>query len=346
LRSQFLTKADYENLLARQKIEEMITALTETPYKDDIEQALVRVGGIKCVFEALRMNLTRQLRQVREFYEGPPRILVDIILRRWDRHNLLTILRGQSQEVSAEVVLSTLIPVGLLDEVSLRELARQPGLRATLDLMTTWRLPYAQPLRQVRARAGPVPDLDQLELALNRFHYSSLFDALKGRNGNQAIVLEHLQIEVDLINLRTALRLARLPELTHLVQRRYNATDICPLLVEPGGSLPAKRLARLVSEAQGVEGIVRELADTRYGPALDMGWRQYGAEGLATIERALERWQAKHFMAMFNRNPLSMAIPIGYFGCKELEVVNLRLIAQAVTQKLQREQVRQNLMIG
>lgn len=348
MRSRLLTEADYSDLLAKTSIKEVITALTETPYKEDVETALVRAVGVRCVFEALRANLTRTLRQVREFFEGEPRILVDVLLRRWDRHNLLTILRGQSQEVPPETVLSAIVPVGQLDEVSLREIARQPGLWAAIDLMTTWRLPYADVLRGVQARTGTAPDLDQFEMALNRFHYVSLRETLGRGNGNRAIVAEHLQAEIDLVNISTALRLARLPGIVALVRQRYNATDVGPLLIEAGGHLRTGWLAYLVSEAGGLEGAVRGLSDTCYRPALEAGLKRYqsGEGNFGVLERELERWQAERTAAMFTRDPLSIAIPIGYLGCKEVEVANLRLIAQAVALDMKREQVRRDLIIA
>jgi V/A-type H+/Na+-transporting ATPase subunit C len=347
MRSRLLTEADYNALLVKADIEEVITALTETPYRDDIEAALVRVDGVRCVFEALRTNLTRTLRHVREFFEGEPRMLVDLLLRRWDRHNVSTILRGQSREASPEEVLSAILPLGQLDEVALRELVHQPDLRAVMDLMTTWRLPYAGVLRGVQARGGLGPDLDQLELALYRFHYASMREALDQKDGNRAVVLETLQIEVDLINLSTALRLARWPDTIRVVHARYHATDVRPLLIEPGGYVSSQRLADLVARGGGPEGIVNGLSDTRYGPPLDAGWRRYlaGEDRLASLERELERWQAQCVVAMFTRDPLSIAIPIGYFGCKEIEVTNLRLIAQAVSLALNREQVRRDLIV-
>ncbi len=347
MRSRLLTETDYSDLLAKTSIEEVITALTETPHKEDVEASLVRVSGARCVFEALRTNLTRTLRQVRGFFEGESRTLVDILLRRWDRHNLLTILRGQSQEVPPETVLSAIVPVGQLDEVSLREMARQPGIQAVIDLMTTWRLPYAPVLRGVRSRIGTIPDLDQIEMALNRFHYASLRETLSQGNGNHTMVAEHLQAEIDLLNISTALRLVRLPGVATLVRQRYNADDVSPLLIEPGGHLRTGRLAHLVAEAGGLEGVVRGLSDTRYGPALEAGWKRYqsGEGNFAVLERELERWQAERTAAMFTRNSLSIAIPIGYFGCKEVEVANLRLVAQAVILDMNREQVRRDLII-
>jgi vacuolar-type H+-ATPase subunit C/Vma6 len=80
---------------------------------------------------------------------------------------------------------------------------------------------------------------------------------------------------------------------------------------------------------------------------LEVGWRRYQAgEGdLAVLERELERWQAKQFMALFTGDPLTIAISIAYLGCKEIEVANLRLIAQAIALGLKRDEVRQELII-
>jgi vacuolar-type H+-ATPase subunit C/Vma6 len=346
-RSRLLTAADYDGLLAKANIGELITALTEGAYKKDIELALARFTGVRCVFEAIRLNLTQTLNQVREFYRGEPRFLVELLLRHWDRHNLLAILRGQSREVPPDTVLAAIVPTAQLDQTTLRELARQPGLRAAIDLLATWGLPYANVLRRVEPRTGTMPDLDQLELALNRFHYASLSSALAQGGHDCGLMLEHLGREVDLLNLRTILRVARRPGIIPLIQQRYNATDIRPLLIEPRGRLSTRWLAQLVAETGGLEAVVHALSDTVYGPALEIGLQRYqAAEGDFTLlERELERWQAQQTAAMFRRDPLSIAIPIAYMGCIETEAANLRLIAQAVDLDMNRQQVRQDLII-
>jgi vacuolar-type H+-ATPase subunit C/Vma6 len=213
--------------------------------------------------------------------------------------------------------------------------------------MTTWRLPYASVLRQVQPRTGTLPDLDQLELALNRFHYASLLGTLGQGNGDRGILLGQVQTEIDLLNLITSLRLVRHPDLAPLVQQRYSATDVRPLLLEPGGHLAARQLAELVAQTGSLEGLVRGLKDSRYGSALETGWRRYqaGEGGLVLFERELERWQAGQLAAMFSHRPLSIAIPIAYIGLKELEVANLRLMAQAVALELKRDEVQRELII-
>jgi vacuolar-type H+-ATPase subunit C/Vma6 len=348
MRSRLLKAANYHYLLNRKTPQELITALMETPYQADLEVALTQADGVSCILAATRLNLSRTLHLIRDFYEAEPRALIDLLLQQWDYHNLLTILRGQSQEVPAEKVLAVTIPVGQLDQVTLRELARQPGLRATLDLLTIWRLPYAKALRRVQPVSGAIPELEQLELALAQAHYSAIEAALAQSNGNGAILRQHFQGELDLLNLRTALRLLHQPEVIPLVQQRYQAINTRALFIEPGGRLSPQHLAELVAQANSIEGLIHLLAGTIYGPALAAGWRRYqaGEGGLTVFERELERWQAEQFAAMFTANPLSSAIPIGYIGCKQIEVANLRLIAQAVALGLNRAQVEHDLIIG
>ena len=165
---------------------------------------------------------------------------------------------------------------------------------------------------------------------------------------------------------------SRRPDLAQTLQWRYRTTDgrslplrgqrvsgghfrfrptpsltgALPLLLEPGGSLRTERLAELVATAGGLEGMVRGLSNTHYGPVLATGWQRYQAgEGIAALERELERWQAEHAAAMFRRDPLSIAISIGYLGCKEVEGTNLRLVAQAVGLNSAREQARRDLIL-
>jgi V/A-type H+/Na+-transporting ATPase subunit C len=347
MRSRLLTADDFGQLLAEDDVEEIITRLADTPYREDVEAALVQFVGARCVFEAVRANLSRTLLQVRGFYEGRPAALVDILLRRWDRHNLLAILRAQKQGISSESALSITVPIGRIDAVALRELARQTDIRAVVDMMTVLQLPYASALSGVEVRSGGVADLDQLELALNRHHYASIYEALGGGDKNSRLVLGQMQAEVDIINITTTLRLARLPELVPLVRQRYHAPDVRPLLIEPGGQVPAQRLARVANEAAGVEGVVRGLRDTPYGGALEAGWRRYqaGEGGFAALERELERWQAGRSAAMFLQDPLGIAIPIGYLGIKDVEAANLRLIAQGAEWQMRRDLVRREMII-
>jgi vacuolar-type H+-ATPase subunit C/Vma6 len=132
-----------------------------------------------------------------------------------------------------------------------------------------------------------------------------------------------------------------------MVQHQYQTTTIRPLLIEPGGWLPATKLAGLVADASKLEGIIQGLRDTPYGKALEAGWQQFQGQGgeLIGLERALERWLAEYTASLFHRDPLSIAIPIAYIGAYEVEITNLRLITQAVALNLDRQKLQQNLIM-
>ncbi len=346
MRSRLLTPADYSQLLEKANVDEVITYLSKTPYKNEIETSLLRFRGVSCVFEAAHLNLTRTLLKVRKFFLDEPRFLLEILLRRWDRHNLLTILRGQAQESAPERVLAALVPVGQLDKIALRELARQPNLRAVIDLMSTWQLPYASALRQVRVRTGGVSDLESLEVALSRSHFQSIQDELKDRNNNRTRVLIQIKTEIDIINLSTAFRLNRLCEIAGS-QSPLKTEDFRLHFIEPGGFLTPSWLAERAAGMAGPAALVEVLHDSRYGQALEIGLKRYqsGDGDIAVLERELERWKTEHDAAMFGKGGLSIGIAMGYFGCKETEIGNLRLIAQGVASGLDREQILSDLIV-
>ena len=346
MRSRLLTPADYSQLLEKANVDEVITYLSKTPYKNEIETSLLRFRGVSCVFEAAHLNLTRTLLKVRNFFLDEPRFLLEILLRRWDRHNLLTILRGQAQESAPERVLAALVPVGQLDKIALRELARQPNLRAVIDLMSTWQLPYASALRQVRVRTGGVSDLESLEVALSRSHFQSIKDELKDRNNNRTRVLIQIKTEIDSINLSTAFRLNRLCEIAGS-QSPLKTEDFRLHFIEPGGFLTPSWLAERAAGMAGPAALVEVLHDSRYGQALEIGLKRYqsGDGDIAVLERELERWKTEHDAAMFGKGGLSIGIAMGYFGCKETEIGNLRLIAQGVASGLDREQILSDLIV-
>lgn len=346
-RSRMLTPADYERLLAKSTVEALNSAIHDTPYRADMEAALMQVGQDRAIFEATRRNFTATLNQIRTFYEGENRELIDLLLRRWDRHNLLAILRGQRHKIPARQIQEALIPAGRFDAVSLREMARQPGLPAALDLMTAWRLPYAEALQSTRARIGVMPELDELELALNQAHYHALLRELAAGNGNRRIVRHWLCTEIDLVNIRTALRLVRQPGISAVARQRYEAGGIDALLIQPGGHVTAAQLAQLVNQAGSLADVIEGLRDTRYAPALHTGWNRYRAANgsEAMLERELERWQARAAAALFAQNPLGIGIPIAFLACKEAEIANLRLVAQAVLLELEREAIKPDLIL-
>jgi len=341
MKSRLLDARAYDDLLAAMSIDQIIELLAATAYKAEIEATLVKYGGMKCVAEALRVNVAHTVGKIKTFFGARPRRLVAILLARWDIFNLMTILRGQARGVAADEILDTVVPAGEFTEVELREMAQQASIRATADLMRTWHLPYARALAGALQARGD-GDLSDVETRLNQLRYAEALAGL-GDDDNDVLVKEMLQAEIDVANLTTLLRLCRLPDRATRLQTRYGTPDVMPLLIA-GGALHRRTLEEL-NAANDVESIVRGLSGTPYAAILSSRLEMYRQSGdLAMLQRGLEEHLVRKGVGMFHRDPLSIAIPIGYIWAKTNEVANVRLIAQGKVLGLDRDAIRKELI--
>ncbi|HXH14012.1 MAG TPA: V-type ATPase subunit [Alphaproteobacteria bacterium] len=341
MKSWLLDARIYDALLAASGIDEVIELLVGTVYRADIEVTLVKYGGMQCVAEALRINVAHTIGKLKSFFAGRSRELAMLLLARWDIFNLMTILRGQARGVPPDEILDALMPIGQLTAVELRELAQQPSMRATVDVMLTWHLPYAKPLARALGNSDGA-DLWLVETRLHQWRYGEALAGL-GEEENEALVKEMLQAEIDVVNVLTLLRLSRLHDRAARLQRRYGAPAVMPLLIA-GGRLPDQLLQEL-SAARDVESIVRGLRGTPYAAVLSNRMERYRQSGdVAVLQRGLEELVVRTGVRMVYRNPLSIAIAIGYIWAKTNEVANVRVIAQGKALGLERDAIQREMI--
>lgn len=340
MKAALLDRRAYDALLAAASVEALIEVLVHTAYREEIEAALVKFGGIQCVAEGVSRNVVRTVGAITRFFDGRPRELVRLLVSRWDLFNLIAILRGQARGVSAEEILRALVPAGELKEAELRELVKQPTIRATAELMLTWRLPYGGALaRALRLSGG---DLAGVETEL---HQSRFRDALcgLGRDADDLLVREMLQTEIDVENLSLLIRLCGVGDRRAALQARYGLAETAALLID-GGSLPPRLLAELGAAAD-VEAMVPLLQGTPYGSSLQNRLEPYRRSGDAgVLERGLGEVLVLKGIRMFHRDPLSIAIAIGYVWAKSNEIANLRLIAQGKELGWAPEMIREEMI--
>jgi vacuolar-type H+-ATPase subunit C/Vma6 len=216
------------------------------------------------------------------------------------------------------------VPAGVLTDTELRELVKQPTIQATSELMLTWRLPFAGAVAEALRLSG-----GELARVESRLFQISFRDALArlGAATNDEIVREMLEREIDVANLALMLRLAPLRRRTSATALSSSSIGLKEMLVS-GGSLSLYLLAEIAETAQ-VEALIEGLADAPYGPALRQHIEQYRQSGDVTVlERALEKLLALAGIRMFHRDPLTIAIAIGYLWAKTTETANIRIISQ------------------
>lgn len=321
---------EYEALLGRD-LEETFAALAGTAYHPEVEAVLaVSPADRHALHEALRRHLARSLGELRAFYEGRARELVDLLLSRFDLHNLLTLLRGKARGEPPERVLANMFPLGGLDDAAAQEVARQPELGRAVDLLLSWRLPdpdVAGALAEAWPEYERTEDLSALEHTLTSRHALRVEQALRAAGPDARPLRALVARERDAVNVLIVLRLRfalQLDELTDLPPAPSAGRFL------PGGEISADELETALRQPTRAESVARLIDAARRED-----WRaplQRIASGgdLPTLQRELETRRVRWAVGLFlTGDPLGLDVPIAFTVAQENEVRNLRLLAEA-----------------
>lgn len=340
MKSRLLSRRMLEGLAEAGSVQGLITGLTNTAYREAVEAALVRLTDMECLAEALRNDLVATVGAARTFFSGADGELAALVLRRYDLHNVKTVLRGLEREIPANEILASTLPIGELHPPDLVELARAASVRAAIDLIATWRLPLAQPLLELRA-AKPGAELLEMEVALDRWHFRSALEAT-GRTG--CPLGEALAQDADTANIMTALRLVGASDAVAVLRQRFGPEAAASLFVGPG-YVPFALLAE-VAQQELVSKAIDALAETPYGATLSEALDAYATSArLSVFERALMQQQLRHAASLVARDPLGIGVLQGYVALKTNEVANIRSIAQGLLLGDKPERIRAELML-
>jgi len=341
MKSRLLSRSTLEELCQAGSVQGLITALVDTAYREAVQAELVRLTGMECLAAALRNDLVATLGNARRFFTGSEGELAALVLRRYDVHNLKTVLRGLARQAPANEILAGILPIGDLRSPDLTELARTADVRAAIDLIATWRLPAAQPLLDLRA-ARPGAELFDMEVVLDRWHFHRAF---QGVGREDTVLSESLTLEADIANIMTALRLVGAPESASILRDRFGADSVTALFVGPESVLFA--LLVQVARQELVPRAIELLAGTRYGPTLVSASEAYAASHrLSVFERALMQQRLLHAAGLIVRDPLGIGVLLGYVALKTNEVANIRAITQGLMLAEKPDRIQAELMFA
>jgi V/A-type H+-transporting ATPase subunit C len=338
MKSRLLSRKELETLVAAGSLQGLIAALTKTIYQKSVETALARTTGMECIAESLHGELIGTLGKISSFYHGIPGSMVSIVLRSYDVHNLKAILRGLSRNAPAGEIIKTFLPIGELSYDSLVELASTGDPRSAIDVIASLRLPFAQPLLQLRAE-HPGAEEFEMELALDKWYIQESRRTLKSKARGRDQLSAALDLEADLANLLTVLRFAHTPSEHSFLNERIGSDDLTQLFLGPG-KLEFALLAQAGTQ-DTVEAAISTLAESPYGITLKKGLEMYAHSAhLSSIEKCLKRFRLEWMNALIPKDPLGIGVVLGYIAVKINEVNNIRWIAQGINIGLKTETIR------
>ena len=206
--SELLSKDFFEKLL-RMDFLDIVTALGKTSYQREIEEWVIKKGESRAVDEVFKRNLSRTFEKIKHFMGQEAEELTELLLGRFDVHNLKTILRGIHWNLGEKETVTSLLPAGQLNEVLLQELAKQTDIKSFTDLFTTWKIPFVKPLKTTLPLYSRSKDLVILEAALEKYYYTYALEKLRSKSYNSTLIRELLATGIDVSNIITLFKLQK-----------------------------------------------------------------------------------------------------------------------------------------
>lgn len=340
MKSRLLTLRELENLAGAGSLAGLITALTKTAYRKPIESALARTSGMDCINEALQTDLVNTLGKMRSFYHESAGEMVNVMLLPYDLHNLITILRGLGNNIAPDKILATLLPVGELDLHTLSVLSGAPGVRAAIDIMASMNLPFAVPIMRLRSEV-PGASIPWMESALQGWYWQQM-QAYAAEIPDAELFEAAINLEADLINLRTVLRFIHAPRERVSIKEQTDNLGIQVFFIGPGRL--SFTLLEHLSQLDDIKQAVELLSSTNYYTAIRDGLEAYHTSGrLSDFERQLNRFRLNWMASLINQDPLGIGLVLGYLALKVNEIGNLRWIANGISLDLKSEEIIENL---
>ena len=330
LKKGLFPKGKWEELLGVRQFEEVKRFFLDTSYGASISEALTQHPGEYGLEVGLSRHIHKTFQNILEWSGEGPRTLLELFLRRYDLHNIKTLLRGKNGKLPAEKIFETLIPVGTFDLEELSELSKQPSLRETLILLANWHKPLKPVLRRSLSSFKEEPvELRPLEYQLDHYYYEGILATLAEEKGEDAaLVRRYIQMEVDITNILTLLRLKELPK-----------GELSALMIE-GGFLGKAFLFSIAGNLKPME--VAQKFETTYLASAVKLWKSDG--GLTDLEKRFEAYLLHESERMERTDPLSIGVALSYFAKLSNELKKIRLILHGKFFSMDEEKLREELL--
>ena len=315
LETKLLNRERRERMLDARSDEEAAKILTECGYAEPED---LSVPAVNAVLSKARTELFADLRKSVDAAVGSA-ALVEVFQIKYDYHNVKAILKA---EAMGEEPLRLLMAGGRFEPKALAENLQKGDLPED---------GYPQVFRDAAREAGIAlvdhHDPQRSDLVLDRACYAEMTDAAKA--SKSTFLMDYVKLSIDAVNLRTAVRCARMGANPELVR--------ASLL--PGGNVDTKALAE--AKAAELSGL---FASSRLETAAQQGAALLGSEGgsLTEFERFCDNALVA-YLSQAKRIPFGEQPVVGYLCAREAEATTIRTILSGRKAGLTADAIRERL---
>ncbi|HEV8595242.1 MAG TPA: ATP synthase A1 subunit C [Thermoplasmata archaeon] len=316
--------------LLQMEIPQIARFLGEGPYKEEILALGARLRGVDLVERATADNLAKTFTHLIEMSEGGLREMVAGYLDRWDVANIKTILRGKLYGASVADVEEDLVPAGSLDATFLAKLVEADSVDAVFKALGG--TIYAEARAGMAENFDPATGMADYEDALAHVYYHRLLASIPPRTEPSRLFHEFVRREIDILNLKTLLRVWR-----------SKATFQRPVFLEGGLDLGPDELAAMTM--LDLNALLARLGAASFGADIGPALREIEGRGVAYVERILEKLHLKEASRYSHLHPLSALPVLDFIARKTREVENIRIVARGKEHGITTVAIRELLVI-
>jgi V/A-type H+-transporting ATPase subunit C len=315
MRGQLLSRSDILDLTGLRTHQMVIDRLLAGPYQDDLSEALTAMPvPLLAMDRALDTNLSHVLDQIVQWAGSEGGQQIWALVENWDIQCLKAILRGIHRQMMPADIWPMLGPAARLHHDALKQLIELPDIRAVVDQLLSWSLPWGEALRPHLRLYNNNKDLRPMESALDSQRFLAI-DQFAGGSRRYSVLSQILLMEAEMTGIMAALNFPNpddQPEFLPVVARRS----------------PTLRSLMATSDFNEILDI---LARSHYRAVLDKALPFMTEPGrLAMFERLLDKELLNSTRVLSLRDPLSVALPCHYLRCKRNEIMNIKLIAHGI----------------
>lgn len=309
LETKLLTKADFSRLLDAADFTQALRLLAELGYP--VSEETREYEPVLTIEQKTALVLLEQLSED----EG----LTQLFRIRYDFHNLKVLLKGKhsQQDLEQAIIALGLVPVEIMAKAVMEGEAGE--LPETLS----------QAMSAAEAAFAESHAPQDLDVAVDQEQYTYISKVVSRLN-NQ-FLQTWLTWEVDLLNIRSFLRLRWLEENIKLLER-----DMLP-----GGNLNASYFHEIREEP--LETLAQTLLKTPYGKAVAEGISQLKAQrSFAPLERSCEDLLIQFFKRT-RETSFGVEPVVAYLLLKEFEIKAVRAVLVGKLNELPKEKIKERL---
>ncbi len=310
---RLLESGAWNRLLAGKDLEDMISILSGTAYRDAVVEA---PDDIEAVERRLRCSLADRIRLPMPFLRGAARRLVDRLWRRIEIDNLIIILRAHHRREPVHRVDESLLDLGPASRLDWDELRNAQSVAGVIERVgnASAGLEYRRSLQNAFHEYRRRSAVYLLEISLYITYYRKLCQSLRrlwGRDGQAARRLVGTMI--DFRNLLWAYR--------YRIFFNMAPETILSYTVPEGGCVNVRVIQRVATGAPPLE-IVRELwGDTL--PGIERIEDIPVRDAVVELEIIFRRYLYREAREMLTGYPLHLGTALAYIVLLEAEVDDL-----------------------